>query len=269
MLHYYQTRLTRDEMMSYLPNFFAHIFLDPYNRKARLQPILLSFLPVLVVSLLLIPELHTVWGAIGGLVLYCGMSTLLMQLGRQMGKKKEPNLFRVWNGKPSVAMLRHQDSNINRVTKSRYRTFLETNISDLRLASPKEEQECPSSADEGYQSATDWLLVQTRNRERFRMIYQENINYGFRRNVWALKPHVITIDVILIAGLFVIFGGLWTEYFPLALQIPPIQLLTSIVICTLHFLVYVIVVTPKWVYSVAQEYAKQLLSACDELIKQK
>ena len=166
-------------------------------------------------------------------------------------------------------MLRHQDCKINKVTKNRYRKFLENNISNLRLVSPKEEQECPSSADEGYQSATDWLLVQTRDRERFRMIYQENINYGFRRNVWALKPHVITIDVILVASLLVVLGGLWTEYFPTALQIPAIQLLTSIVICTLHFLVYVIVVTPKWVYTVAQEYAKQLLSACDELIKQK
>ena len=191
-----------------------------------------------------------------------------MQFGRQLGKKKEPNLFHVWNGKPSVVMLRHQDCNINKVTKNRYRIFLKNNISNLRLASPKEEQECPSSADEGYQSATDWLLVQTRDRERFRMIYQENINYGFRRNVWALKPHVITIDVILVASLLVVFGGLWTDYFPTALQIPVIQLLTSIVICTIHFLVYVIVVTPKWVYTVAQEYAKQLLSACDELIKQ-
>ena len=49
--------------MSYIPDFFAHLFLDPYNRKARLQPILLSFLPVLVASLLLVPGLHTVWRA--------------------------------------------------------------------------------------------------------------------------------------------------------------------------------------------------------------
>ena len=68
-------------MMDMLNSLF-----DPYDRKARLAPALLCALPLFVSLLLLVPEVGTLWGAVGGLVLYCGGAKFLTQVGRDQGK---------------------------------------------------------------------------------------------------------------------------------------------------------------------------------------
>ena len=90
---------------------------DPYDRKARLAPALLCALPLFVSLLLLVPEVGALWGAVGGLVLYCGGAKFLTQVGRDRGKVLEPTLYASWGGKPSVAMLRHSDSRLKRAHK--------------------------------------------------------------------------------------------------------------------------------------------------------
>ena len=128
------------------------------------------------------------WSDLGGLVLYCGGAKFLTQVGRDRGKVLEPTLYASWGGKPSVAMLRHSDTRLNAPTKNRYRAFLQVAVPTLALASPEEERTNPEAADDGYENANSWLLAQTMDRERFRLQFAENINYGFRRNVWALRP---------------------------------------------------------------------------------
>lgn len=71
-------------MMDMLNSLF-----DPYDRKARLAPALLCALPLFVSLLLLIPEVGALWGAVGGLVLYCGGAKFLTQVGRDRGKVQD------------------------------------------------------------------------------------------------------------------------------------------------------------------------------------
>ena len=109
------------------------------------------------------------------------------------GKAREPQLFQAWGGKPSVAMLRHGDRRLSSSDKGRYRAFLERSVPGLKLASPRQEQRSREQADDGYQGATTWLLAQTRDRSKFELLFRENMNYGFRRNLWALRgwaPHL-------------------------------------------------------------------------------
>ena len=79
---------------------------DPYDRKARLGPALLCGLPFVVSIVLLVPDLGALWATVGGILLYGGGATFLVQIGRDRGKALEPELFRSWGGKPSVAILR-------------------------------------------------------------------------------------------------------------------------------------------------------------------
>ena len=155
-------------MMDMLNSLF-----DPYDRKARLAPALLCALPLFVSLLLLVPEVGTLWGAVGGLVLYCGGAKFLTQVGRDRGKVQEPALYASWGGKPSVAMLRHSDTRLNAPTKNRYRAFLQRAVPGLALASPEEERADPEAADDGYESANAWLLAQTGDRERFPLLFAE------------------------------------------------------------------------------------------------
>ena len=238
---------------------------DPYDRKARLAPALLCALPLFVSLLLLVPEVGALWGAVGGLVLYCGGAKFLTQVGRDRGKVLEPTLYASWGGKPSVAMLRHSDSRLNAPTKNRYRAFLQRAVPGLALASPEDEKLSPDTAEDGYESANSWLLAQTRDRERFGLLFAENINYGFRRNVWALKPWAFALEVIALVVVALVAFESWTE--ELSTQIPALglDLWASLVFILVHVSFFAINIRAAWVRIAADAYAQQLLEACDVL----
>ena len=238
---------------------------DPYNRKARLQPALLTLLPVLVASVLLVPEIQSSWGAAIGVLVYCGGAMWLTQLGRDRGKALEPKLFKAWGGKPSVAMLRHRDSRISKTTNDRYRAFLERRVPDLKLASREDEARSPADADDGYESATAWLLAQTRNRERFRLIFEENINYGFRRNIWALKPLALVVDALLIAAVLTTVALFSADTAASTFHAIDKPTWAAALLTLAHMLTFAVIVRRDWVRATADAYAQQLLAACDIL----
>ena len=238
---------------------------DPYDRKARLKPALLALLPLIFLCISLFPEIQSIWPTMGGLVFYCGSTMLLVQFGRNWGKLLEPSLFRAWGGKPSVAMLRHCDTRLSQDQKNRYRTFLERNVPELKLASPEEEQRCLVQADDGYESATAWLLTRTTDHERFKLIFAENINYGFRRNIRGLKPIAITLDIIIITILLIWYSSLWTgEILSTLNSIGIYGQITGILVIP-HLLLFLFLIKRDWIRIPAEAYARQLLAACDLL----
>ena len=239
--------------------------LDPYDRKARLAPALLCALPLFVSLLLLVPEVGALWGAIGGLVLYCGGAKFLTQVGRDRGKVLEPTLYASWGGKPSVAMLRHSDSRLNAPTKNRYRAFLQRAVPGLALASPEEEKLNPDTAEEGYESANSWLLAQTRDRERFGLLFAENINYGFRRNVWALKPWAFALEAIALVAVALVALEPWTRELSTTCRAIRVELWASLVFILVHASFFALKICPAWIRLAADAYAQQLLAACDAL----
>ena len=239
--------------------------LDPYSRKARLQPALLSLLPAFFGLLLLIPEFQTIWATVGGLVVFSGGATLLTHLGRDRGKALEPKLFQAWGGKPSVAMLRHRDTSLPSMTKERYRSFLAEHVQGLALASREAEQTCPIEADDGYESATSWLVSRTRNRDKFGLLFQENINYGFRRNIWALKPWALAIDSIFIVIITILESDSWTGDISTTLGLVTVPVWACLTLTVFHMSILAFIIQPDWVRVQAEAYARQLLAACDTL----
>ena len=238
---------------------------DPYDRKARVAPALLCGLPLLVSVALLIPEIGATWATLGGLVLYSGGATMLAQVGRDRGKFLEPRLYESWGGKPSVAMLRHRDSRLDPLTKERYRAFLGRAVPGLMLASPDEERRCPEEADAGYEGANSWLLAQTRNREHFGLLFRENVNYGFRRNIWALKPWAFVLEAVAIVVIGAAAFGSWTGELAAAVQANGVEWWASLVLTVLHALFFALKIRKGWVRLAAEAYAVQLLAACDVL----
>ena len=239
--------------------------LDRYDRKARLTPALLCGLPLVASVVLLIPELGAIGGSIGVVVVYCGGSILLIQIGRDLGRALEGRLYQSWGGKPSVAMLRHIDSRLPKPTKDRYRCFLSSFVPGLSLASPQEEETNPEQADAGYDSANRWLLEHTRDHARFDLLYAENMNYGFRRNLLALKPISLGLDavaLILVIGMAV---ASWTGEFASTIQAMSPQWWASVAITAAHTLLFVAYIGANWVQMAAATYAQQLLAACDSL----
>lgn len=239
--------------------------LDPYSRRARFQPVVLSLLPILVSVVLLTPEFQPVWTEAGWLLVCCGGPTLLTQLGRGRGKTLEPALYRRWGGKPSVAMLRHRDTRLPNSTKARYRNFLEQTVPGLRLASPDDERLFPEQADDGYGGATSWLLSQTRDHEEFGLLFHENINYGFRRNIWGLKRWAFASGPAAIAMVLGLKSDAWTEGIVATLSAIDEPAWICVTTAITHILVFAFLIRRDWVRVAADAYALQLLASCDML----
>ena len=239
--------------------------LDKYDRQARLKPALFCGLPLVASIVLLIPEFGPIWGSIGGIVVYCGASMLLIQIGRDLGKALEERLYQSWGGKPSAAMLRHTDCRLPKPTKDRYRRFLSSAVPGLALASPQEEETKPEQADAGYDSANRWLVEHTRDHERFDLLFTENMNYGFRRSLLALRPIALGLDAIVLVLLIGLAVASWREQLASTILALSQEWWASMVITVTHTLIFVIYIRAGWVRRAAERYAHQLLAACGSL----
>lgn len=235
--------------------------LDPYSRQARLQPALIVVVPVALLIVVWFPALWSVWGAVITVASSCGTTLLLSQMARDRGKRLEPELYAAWGGKPSVALLRHADLTIDENTKARYRAFLTSQVPGLKLPTPSEEQADGARADSAYESATAWLLTQTRDTKKFGLLFRENISYGFRRNLWGLKPIGLPIAI---ASACASTAVLAYNYVATHAALPAQVVIVTLATWALALL-WATWLKPSWVRIPADAYGRQLLAACDTL----
>ena len=215
--------------------------------------------------MLLIPELGAIWGSIGALVVYCGGSLWLIQSVRDRGKALETLLYRSWGGKPSVAMLRHHDDRLDSTSKARYRVFLCGTVPGLVLPAPEDERNDPEEADARLESANRWLLAQTTDHARFGLLFSENVNYGYRRNLLGMKPIALGLDTGALVVVTAMGVARWTGDVGSAIQSLEPEWWASLAIAVAHALVFIGYVRADWVRASAETYAGQLLAACDSL----
>ena len=239
--------------------------LDPYERKARLMPGLSCGVPLAASVVLQIPELGAIWGSISAVVVYCGGSLWLIQTVRDRGKALEAQLYRSWGGKPSVAMLRHRDDRLDSTTKTRYRRILCSAVPGLVLASPEDEQNDPEQADARLESANRWLLAQTTDHARFALLFTENVNYGYRRNLLGMKRIALGLDAVALSLLTGVVIACWTGHVASTIQSLDPDWWASLAIAVVHTLVFIGYIRADWVRASAEAYAGQLLAACDSL----
>jgi hypothetical protein len=234
--------------------------LDRYNLLARQRPALLMIFPLVVSAVVIFPTLQTWWATLLAVTGTCGVAVALAEFAQAKGKAVEPALIRQWEGLPSVAMLRHRDSRLDATTKTRYKAFLEKRVSGLYFPDEASERQNPSEAEASYESATRWLLAQTRDKKIFSLLFQQNISYGFRRNLYGLRHFgmgssvmAMLLLVAVAARGFLMHGMINSE----------ILIAGVIALALLWF--WASVVRPTWVAIAANAYARELLAACDRL----
>lgn len=166
---------------------------DPYERKARVTPALLVALPVLVPLVCVYGPKHPILMAVVGLLAACGVIYALASIVRGQGKKLEERLVQEWGGLPSTIALRHRDGFFDSVTKKRYHDDI-VNKLGIPLPTPEEETSDPAKADNIYMGATRRLRELTRDDNQ--LLLNENIAYGFHRNMLAMKVPGILSSLI-------------------------------------------------------------------------
>jgi hypothetical protein len=232
--------------------------LDTYALRARLFPAMLVSMPMVLAALCWVPPLAITPAAIA-LFTWGGFGILLAELARDSGKRREAALWASWGGSPTVRRLRLREPASNSVARERWRALVAVLAPDLTLPSGDEESADAERADETYEVCIARLRELTRNTTHFPLLFQENISYGFRRNLWAMKPAAIFFALMAMA---MTLSSLGVRPEP-AFELVALAATISAFLLTWSALR----ITPAWVKEAAERYADQLLWSCEQLVQ--
>lgn len=231
--------------------------LDRYDLLARLRPALLVSLPLILVAVGWFSETRTLMGGLFSLLSVCGVTYLLAQVARSRGRALEsragPRLGRLH----TATLLSHADGTIVPDTKARYHAFIRAG--GVQLPSLDEEAKDQAGAAQRYRSAVDWLLERTRSSAKTSLLLEENIAYGFRRNLLGLKP--IALGMLALA-----LGA--NGYLTYDAYVAGRPLILGAVIgagLALLLIAWLVLVNEAFVRDASDAYAKRLLAMCDRL----
>ncbi|MFN3806622.1 hypothetical protein [Asticcacaulis sp.] len=240
------------------------LLVNRYERKARLFPALLVTLPIIVASLSFISLEDWTAAPIVTFVASIGVLFLLANIGRDAGKSAEEGLFRKWGGKPSTFVQRHRDMTLDRHTKHRCHSVLSQGIK-VAYPTAADEASDPAAADEVYRSGVSWLIGQTRDTEKYALLFDANIAYGYKRNAFGLKWLGIGIAVLTSAAVLG-FNGIRPDMSSLsqmALLAPSSYLSLSVSVAMV--LIWLFYFTETTVKRAAFTYAERLLETTSHI----
>jgi len=232
---------------------------DLYTIKARLFPAIIALFPAvaLLVGVLSLSEFDfgQILVAIGLAVLF----SIFSGVARRAGKRVERKMYRDNGGYPTFDMLTYDDRTFSDQSKARYLNFLGSKIG----TAPPTMQDAladPAAARDFYNRAGAWLRENTRDVAAFRVLFDENITYGFYRNLLGLKPAAVVLNVLV----SLICGAALAGY-----DIPLIDregnLRYVLGAALLHLGCLVFFVNEQVVRQASHQYGRQLLLACDAL----
>lgn len=234
-------------------------FTDPYERKARLYPALVALLPVVVAV-----ALYTDWLTFDVsnavyIAIIAGVLFWLSGKARDAGKAVEKRLVTKWGGMPSVTLLRHRDQGLDRYTKQRYHQAAER-LTGIHMPSSSDEEQDPMDADERYRAVTSALLSRTRDTNEYALLFKENINYGFWRNLRGLRPVALVLAFLLVAF------GVWHDFELIrSFNLPDGPELAVVSTGAFALIAWGFTITDDAVRRAADNYALRLLEGLDKI----
>ena len=224
---------------------------DRYTLFARLFPAIIAAAPAIALAWALVSwHSLSLTHAIAGTAL----AVLLMvfaDVARRQGKKIEPRLIERMGGLPSTIMLRHRDTTLDAPAKERMHKLLACKLGEP-APSASDEENNPATADGFYARAGTWLRENTRDQKKFDILFNENVTYGYRRNLFALKWPALILNAAIVLGCAVAY---WYELPQKYL----IGLSPVFVIAFLHAVYLALFSTEEAVREAAHTYARQLL----------
>jgi hypothetical protein len=226
-------------------------FIDAYTLRARLAPAIIAAAPAIAFVALLIS-----WSriSVSNTITTLGLAVLLYALAdfaRGRGKRIEPAIYQALGGKPSITMMRFSDS-----------TFLAGKI-DETAPSIADEQKDPAAADKFYDRCGAWLREHTRDAKKFSILFNENVTYGYRRNLFAMKWPALALNILTVLfSIAILFaGGPFA-----ALSAFKSRLVVVFVVAAIHALYIGLAVNLAAVGEAAKAYARQLILSCETLM---
>lgn len=239
--------------------------LDEYTIYARLQPFLIALFPLFLFYFSFFPINETGWGLLISILSFIGIFSLLSQFSRDFGMRAELKLYRKWKIKPTLMMLSHSKSSIETITLNQIHKKLVALTGIGAEVDTTMETQNPKQAYAVYQYWIDYLREQTRDKKEFELVHLENINYGFRRNMYGLKYISLALCLVLLITklLFIGLPASVTDYSALIALINSMNAFDKIFILTdLIFIITWLFIRDNWVLYGANSYSERLLFCC-------
>jgi len=163
---------------------------------------------------------------------------------------------------PSVSIFRHRDTRLDSITKARYHKLLSAQVNGTKAPTIGEEQENPALADGIYKAWSHYLRVNTRDTKKFSLLFHENVNYGYRRNTWGLRPIGISISL-----LCTISSGARLWYIPNTTGQLGQEIMGALGLSILFVALWLFRFTTDWVRVPADAYAERLAESVENICK--
>ena len=168
--------------------------LDPYNIRARLSPSIILLGPIALTLFFCFESVYNATSSAVSLVILFAMTNYVPILQRRLSKRNMlPENY-------AARLLQWDNTEIDKLSKQRYYeklTSLDPSFSIFRKPSDtKKFKDC-------CESAVIYLRNNTRDNH---LVYEENINCGFCKNMLIDKPIGITINIVLAILTFCILG---------------------------------------------------------------
>ncbi len=237
---------------------WSKLITDPYERKARLYPALLLISPLVAAGIAVFSEDISTLRSLGFAALGPPSAYFLAQMARDFGKQGEKKLYSSWDGMPSVVIFRHRNGRLNDITKERYHQHLSQLVNTIAPTAADEKTD-PVGADKIYTAWSDYLRTNTRDKA-FDLLHKENISYGYRRNVWGLRPVGIAASALggLICAIRLYLGYQSDSQLDMACTISGTYSLVLLIFWMFYF-------TGEWVRVPAEAYAQRLAESLEVL----
>ncbi|UVL05964.1 hypothetical protein [Pseudomonas sp. B21-047] len=239
-------------------------FSDPYERQARLYPALLALSPMIVTVVALYGDKLGLISGIVSLLIVLGGLFMLSDYARSRGKAKEQALWQKWGGAPSTQVLRHRNGTFERGELLGYHSKLATQLG-RPFPSSAEEASDSQRADEVYAEACGMLRGATRDTKKFKLLFKDNISYGFRRNALGLRKVAVASAIFSLIWVAVRQGpSMWVSRYQEATTPEAffsVGEVTAIGASLVMLLIWTTYITEKSVRDAAFSYARTLVSA--------
>lgn len=240
--------------------------IDKYDLNARLYPITLFYMPILLLGILFSFQFDKYSHLLAGFGIIGALSYLIKQFSRDAGQIKEQALWALWGGPPCTQLLRWGNTVINVNTKKRYHDRLQALCPVDVKPDVDFEDNYPAEADSAYEAWTKFLISKTRDKKKYALLFIENMNYGFRRNLWGLKTYALRLLSTLMILTYLYEAITAKNYNPAGFSSLFFIAEAGLValMCWWCFLI-----NANWVKVPAFAYAERLLESVENLKKEK
>lgn len=163
-------------------------WLGDYERRARLIPGLWLVAPIVVVVLMFGLRSSPLVSAVAGLLTVAGAPVVLASLVRDRGLRIEGSLYEEWGGKPTTQLLTQGPPSL-----------LAERRASVEAVTSKTLPSVSAPDDDLYDTAVRIVQSKTRDRTRFELLFEENRNYGYERNMLGAQPtgRVLSLAVLI------------------------------------------------------------------------